>query len=129
MELGPDLRLVGELLLQCVGGGGEHELVHHPPGHVHRLRDVGALVARAAKGLAEIGVGKGVRVGLFLPNCPYYVICYHAVLQAGGTVVNFNPLYAEREIARQISDSGARILVTMDLSSLYKKVKGRLQDT
>ena len=45
-------------------------------------RETGAMVARAAKGLIELGVGKGVRVGLFLPNCPYYVICYHAVLKA-----------------------------------------------
>jgi long-chain acyl-CoA synthetase len=74
-------------------------------------------------------VAKGVRVGLFLPNSPYYVICYHAILKAGGTVVNFNPLYAEREIARQITDSEARILVTMNLSSLYRKVAGRLDDT
>ena len=90
---------------------------------------VGQLVAKAAKGFQELGVTKGVQVGLFLPNSPYYVICYHAVLKAGGTVVNFNPLYAEREIARQINDSGARILVTMDLGSLYKKVDGRLEDT
>jgi long-chain acyl-CoA synthetase len=98
-------------------------------GKKHSYKDFGELVAKAAKGFQELGVKKGDRVGLFLPNSPYYVICYHAVLKAGGTVVNFNPLYAEREIARQINDSGARILVTMDLSSLYKKVKGRLQDT
>ncbi len=98
-------------------------------GKKHSYKDFGDLVAKAAKGFQDLGVAKGVRVGLFLPNSPYYVICYYAVLKAGGTVVNFNPLYAEREIARQINDSGAQILVTMDLSSLYKKVEGRLQDT
>jgi long-chain acyl-CoA synthetase len=92
-------------------------------------RETGALVARAAKGLAELGVGKGVRVGLFLPNCPYYVICYHAVLKAGGTVVNFNPLYAEKGIARQIRDADVRIMVTMNLGTLYPKIEGRLSDT
>ena len=43
--------------------------------------------------------------GSFLPNCPYYTICYFAILKAGGTVVNFSPLYVEREIAHQAKDS------------------------
>jgi long-chain acyl-CoA synthetase len=80
------------------------------------------LVNRAAKGLAELGVGKGVRVGLFLPNTPYYVIAYFAVLKAGGTVVNFNPLYAETEIRHQIEDSGVAMMVTLDLAALYPNV-------
>ncbi len=98
-------------------------------GKTYTYREVGELVARAAKGLSELGVGKGARVGLFLPNSPYFVICYYAILKAGGTVVNFNPLYAEREIARQIRDSGVRILVTMTLGSLHSKIAGRLADT
>ncbi len=97
-------------------------------GKRYRYKDLEALVARAAKGFQALGVGKGVRVGLLLPNCPYYVICYFAVLKAGGTVVNFNPLYAEREISRQIRDSGARIMVTLNLKSLYPKISGRLKD-
>ena len=91
--------------------------------------EVGGLVAKAAKGFQGLGVGKGVRVGLFLPNSAYYVICYFAVMKAGGTVVNFNPLYAEPEIARQIEDSGAEIMVTMNLNTLYPKVARRLGDT
>ncbi len=98
-------------------------------GKKYSYREFGDLVARAAKGFQHMGVTKGVRVGLFLPNSPYYVICYHAILKAGGTVVNFNPLYAEREIMRQIDDSEARILVTMNLKSLYRKVEGRLGDS
>ena len=69
----------------------------------------------AAKGFQALGVGKGARVGLFLPNCPYYVICFFAVLKAGGTVVNYNPLYADREIARQIEDSRTTIMVTLNI--------------
>ena len=84
--------------------------------------EVAKLVERAAAGLRELGVERGTRVGLLLPNSPYYVICYHAILKAGGIVVNFNPLYAEREIARQVEDSGTKILVTIDLSTLYRKV-------
>ena len=70
-----------------------------------------------------------MRVGLFLPNCPYYVICFFAVLKAGGTVVNYNPLYAEREIARQIEDSRTSIMVTLNIKAMYPKVARRLVDT
>ena len=89
----------------------------------------GDLVARAAKGFQKLGVGKGVRVGLFLPNSPYFVICYHAILKAGGTVVNFNPLYAEREIERQVKDSGTTIMVTLQLTATYPKLAGLFENT
>jgi len=96
-------------------------------GKGYTYAEVGSLVARAAKGLQAAGVGKGVRVGLFLPNSAYYVVCFYAVLKAGGTVVNFNPLYAEREIGRQIRDSGTRIMITMNLNTLYPKVARQLE--
>ena len=98
-------------------------------GRKSTYKEIGQLVDRAAKGLQDLGVKKGVRVGLFLPNCPYYVIAFFAVLKAGGTVVNFNPLYAEREIARQIEDSGTKLMVTLNIRGMYPKVAARLQDT
>ncbi len=98
-------------------------------GRKSSYREIGQLVDRAAKGFQELGVKPGVRVGLFLPNCPYYVICFFAVLKAGGTIVNYNPLYAEREIARQIEDSGTSIMVTLNIKAMYPKVARRLMDT
>ncbi len=92
-------------------------------------REIGDLVDRAAKGLQSLGVGKGVHVGLFLPNTPYYLIFYFAVLKCGGTVVNFNPLYAEREIAHQIEDSETDLMVTLDLKILHDKMARMLTDT
>src|SRR3546814_15425183 len=86
---------------------------------------MGDLANRAVKGFQQMGVGKGTRVGLFLPNCPYAVIFYFAALKAGATVVNFNPLYAEPEIARQIADSDTDVMVTLDLSALCNKEIGR----
>jgi long-chain acyl-CoA synthetase len=85
-------------------------------------RDIGRLVDCAAKGLQDLGVGKGIQVGLFLPNCPYFVIFYYAVLKVGGTVVNINPLYAEEEVLRQLKDSETRIVVTLDMRSLHPKL-------
>lgn len=98
-------------------------------GRKYTYAHVAKLVARAARGFQDIGVTKGVRVGLFLPNSPYYVICYYAILKAGGTVVNFNPLYAEREISRQVEDSGTRIMVTLQLTATYPKLAGLFETT
>lgn len=84
--------------------------------------DVADQVNRAAKGFQTLGVQKGIKVGLMLPNCPYAVICYYAVLKAGGTVVNINPLYTRPEIEKQIADSGICILVTLNMKALYPKV-------
>ena len=95
-------------------------------------RELGELVDKAAAGFRAMGVKRDVRVGLHLPNTPYYIICYFAILKAGGTVVNYNPLYVERELAQQIKDSDTSIMVTMDLDALYSKLspllgKGSLQ--
>ncbi|UCH76168.1 MAG: long-chain fatty acid--CoA ligase [Rhodospirillales bacterium] len=98
-------------------------------GKKYTYAQVGKLVARAARGFQDIGVSKGVRVGLFLPNSPYYVVCYYAILKAGGTVVNYNPLYAEREIARQVKDSDTRIMVTLQLTATYPKLAGLFEST
>jgi len=91
-------------------------------GRVWTYAQLDAAVNRAAKGLQAHGVGPGTRVGLCLPNCPYSVIFFFAVLRAGGIVVNFNPLYVERELAHQIADSGTEIMVTIDLAVIYPKV-------
>jgi long-chain acyl-CoA synthetase len=85
-------------------------------------REIADLVNRAAAGLQARGVVKGTRVGLFLPNCPYYVVLFYAVLKAGGIVVNFNPLYAEAELRHQAEDSGVEIMATLDLAALYPKL-------
>lgn len=79
-------------------------------------------VRRMAYGLFRMGVRKGTRVGLFMPNCPQFVISYYAILKAGGTVVNYNPLYAQEELAHQVNDSGTEIMITLALKQLYPKV-------
>jgi long-chain acyl-CoA synthetase len=90
-------------------------------------RELGELIDRAALGFQHLGVQAGVRVGLCLPNTPYYVICYYAILKAGGTVVNYNPLYVERELEHQVKDSGTTIMVTLDLKQIYPKVASLLK--
>lgn len=87
------------------------------------------LIAKAAHGFQRLGVGKGTKVGLFLPNCPYYVICYVAILKVGGTVVNYNPLAAAQELLRQIEDSETDVMVTLDMVALYDKLAVALART
>jgi long-chain acyl-CoA synthetase len=91
--------------------------------------EVHSLVRRMAQGLQQQGLKKGDRVGLFLPNCPYFVIAYFAILTAGGVVVNFNPLYADHEVAKQIDDSGVELMVTLDVAQVYDKLARMLGRT
>ena len=86
-------------------------------------------VDRFAKGLQTLGVRPGDRVGLFLPNCPYFIIAYFGILKAGGVVVNYNPLYVTKEIESQVRDSGTAVMVTLDLQALYSKLAPMLGST
>ena len=94
-------------------------------GRTLNYREFGDLVNRAAKGFQNMGVGPGVHVGLYLPNTPHYPIAFFGVLKAGGTVVNYSPLDAERVLAHKVEDSETDILVTLDLAVLYPQM-GRL---
>lgn len=84
--------------------------------------EIGRLANRAAAGLQKLGVTKGVKVGLCLPNTPYSVIMYYAILKAGGTVVNFNPLYTTHELEKQIADSGTTMMVSLDIAMIHEKI-------
>jgi len=71
-------------------------------------------VARAAEGLRRLGVKKGDRVALVMPNCPQHVIAFYAVLRLGAIVVEHNPLYTARELRHQFEDHGAKVAVVWD---------------
>ena len=90
--------------------------------------EIGELVNRAAAGLQQIGVIKGTKVGLFLPNTPTFIIYYFAVLKAGGVVVNYNPLYTVEELAYQVKDSETELMITLDLKLLFDKVEALITD-
>ena len=67
-----------------------------------------------AASLARLGITKGDRVGIMLPNCPQYIVSAFAVLRLGAIVVNINPSYTGREVLTVATDSGARIVITLD---------------
>lgn len=79
------------------------------------------LVQKAAKGLQDQGIGRTSRVGLFMPNTPYYAIMFMATASVGATVVNFSPLYNEEELEQQINDSNTDIMATLELKDFFGK--------
>jgi long-chain acyl-CoA synthetase len=85
------------------------------------FREVNELADRMAAALAAMGVRKGDRVGIFMPNTPQFVITYFGILKAGGVVVATNPLYTPREIEHQLKDSGLEIMAVM--SNFYERIK------
>lgn len=92
-------------------------------GKITTYKGLEAIVDRVSAGLQSIGVQKGTKVGLFLPNTPAFIVYYYAVLKAGGTIVNFNPLYTIEELTFQVRDSNTEIMVTHDLAALFPKIE------
>ncbi|HNR50174.1 MAG TPA: long-chain fatty acid--CoA ligase [Deltaproteobacteria bacterium] len=78
-------------------------------------REYEGLVNRFARALADLGVKEGDKVAMLLPNVPQMVIANHAVYRLGAVTAMNNPLYTERELAHQLDDSDATMLVTLDL--------------
>ncbi len=92
-----------------------------------RYRELQSLTRKMADVLYHLGVRKGDRVAIMLPNCPQTVITYFGALRLGTIVVNTNPLYVEREMIHQFNDAGAETLITLDL--FYKKSKNTMGQT
>ncbi|MFM7350263.1 MAG: long-chain-fatty-acid--CoA ligase, partial [Erythrobacter sp.] len=92
----------------------------HFLGRTYSYRHIHAQAKAFAAGLQGLGIVKGDRVGLFLPNVPIYAAAYSGAMMAGATVVNFSPLYSVEELSWQVGDSGTRVLVTLDVPELYK---------
>lgn len=92
-------------------------------GEVYTYQELYDAARNVARGLQEMGVGKGSRVGIFMPNSPHFVISYYAILLAGGTVVNFNPLYPVKDVCAQIQDAGVKVMLTFAMKALLGKLE------
>jgi len=84
-------------------------------GYRIQFRQLKEMVDRFASALSAFGVTRGDRVALLLPNTIPCVAAYYAVLKIGAIAVMNNPLYSDRELDLQFNDSGAKLLVTLDL--------------
>src|SRR5262249_34641159 len=69
---------------------------------------------RLATALDRLGIRKGDRVAVMLPNCPQFPITFYALLRLGAIAVSTNPLYVAREMREQFNDSGAETVVLLD---------------
>ncbi len=86
------------------------------------------LTDRFANALNALGVKKGDRVAIHLPNCPQFAIAYYAVLMNGAVFTPLSPLLSPREVEHQLNDSGAETLISLDLlypgvAEVVKKTK------
>ncbi|WP_134699955.1 AMP-binding protein [Ammoniphilus sp. YIM 78166] len=115
----PDIPMT-QLLKEAVDQYPDNRAIHFLGKNI-TYQELYDKVLRFAAVLRSLGVKKGDRVALMLPNCPQAVFCYYGVLQVGGIVVQTNPLYMEKELTHQLNDSGASMLVCLDL--VYPKVK------
>lgn len=84
-------------------------------------------VNRLATALADLGVKKGDCVCVMLPNVPQFPVSYYGALRAGATVAAANPMYVERELEYLLHDSGARVMIVLDL--FYPRVKAVKEKT
>lgn len=84
--------------------------------------EIAELTNRVAAGLQASGMKAGDKIGLLLPNCPYFIAFYFAALKIGCVVVNYNPLYTVEELDYQVRDSQTKVMVTLDLNILFDKV-------
>lgn len=83
-------------------------------GAVTTYRELGDQIERAAEGLRRLGVRKGDRVAIVLPNCPQHIVAFYAALRLGAIVIEHNPLYTARELRHQFEDHGARFAIVWD---------------
>jgi long-chain acyl-CoA synthetase len=93
-------------LLEDVARDFPHAPALHFEGRTTSFAQLAEQAHRFAGVLAGFGVGRGTRVGLILPNCPQTVVALFGALRLGATVVQNNPLYTDRELGHQLSDSG-----------------------
>jgi acyl-CoA synthetase (AMP-forming)/AMP-acid ligase II len=109
----PDVSLYDFLFSDFGDRGGATAFVDGSSGAALTFDQLKEMVHKIAAALAERGIGAGDVVGVFAPNTPYYAAVFHGILRANAIVTSANSLYTAGELAHQLADSGARLLVTV----------------
>lgn len=117
-----------DMLAQTVAYDPQAPFLHFL-GRTYSYNDIFEQANRFALGLVEMGIERGDRVGLFLPNVPIYASAYYGAMMAGAVVANFSPLYSVEELAWQVGDSGTKVLVTVDAPELYATAASVLESS
>ncbi|WAA10206.1 long-chain-fatty-acid--CoA ligase [Fervidibacillus albus] len=129
-EISPKLHYEEKSLQQMLKETAENfpeKKAIHFNGKELTYRELYASALKFARYLQKIGIGKGDRVAIMLPNTPQAIISFYGILLAGGIVVQTNPMYTEREIAFQMKDSGAKAIVALEI--LYPRIMKVKQET
>lgn len=111
----PDIALTEQVFRHADRLADRTAIVDGPTGRSYTYAELRGAAYKVAGGLVADGFGKGDVLAILSPNIPEYAIVFHAVALAGGTVTTINPMYTIEEIEHQLSDSGARYLVTIQL--------------
>ncbi len=109
----PEVPLTEYVLQHAEAMAGEPAMIDGPTGRTYSFARLSDHIHRLAGGLTAAGFGAGSTVGVMAPNLPEYAIVFHAVAVAGGTVTTINPTYGAEEVAFQLNDAGAQLLVTI----------------
>jgi acyl-CoA synthetase (AMP-forming)/AMP-acid ligase II len=109
----PDADFAAHLLRHADRLADHPALVDAADGRTIRYGELASAARRTAAGLAARGFGRGDMLALYSPNVPEFVVAVLGAAMTGGGVTTANPLYTARELAIQLRDSGARILVTV----------------
>jgi long-chain acyl-CoA synthetase len=98
-----------------------HAPALHFEGRTSSYAELAEQAWRLAGALARLGVTKGTRVGIILPNSPQVIVSFFATLRLGAVVVLNNPIYTEHELEHQLGDASVEVLICVDL--LYERVR------
>ncbi len=108
---------------------------HHPDraatvflGAELTFRELKQQADKLAAALSRLGIRKGDRVGIMLPNCPQYLISFFAITRLGAIVANVNPIYTPREVELVAKDSGMRVMIALDgLAGMVQGIQANSQ--
>ena len=109
----PEVGLAEFVIEKAETYGDRPALIDGPTGRTVTYAGLARTVRALAAGLAQRGFGKGDVLAVYSPNLPEYAAVLHAVAMLGGVTTTVNPLYTARELAEQVSDAGARLLITV----------------
>ena len=123
----PDMDLTHYFLSRIKTFGNKTAVINGITHQSYTFDQLAAAIKKTAFGLYRRGMKKGDVFAIYSPNCPDYIIAFHAISLVGGTVTTINPLYTPEEIHHQLMDSGAKFMVT--ISQFLENAQAAVLDT
>jgi acyl-CoA synthetase (AMP-forming)/AMP-acid ligase II len=109
----PPCDITSFVLDRAAERGDKPALIDGPTGRAITYAELERATRAFAAGLASRGLGRGDTVGIFMPNLPEYAVVFHGTARSGACATTVNPLYTARELAQQLRDAHAKVLLTV----------------